>query len=85
MIEREALIHRANMRDAIATVHNDPREQALRVEREHGLNRHVQRVEAVLLEHDFEEFLAIAERVQWRFGQQQFAVLKQGKSVEDRD
>ena len=73
MRQREALIDRANVSDAIARVENDTGDQTLRVEGQDCLNGHMASSESIFLEHDLDELLAILERIHWRLGEQDFA------------
>jgi hypothetical protein len=74
--QREALEDGHGVRDAVARVDDDAGQQALRVERQHGLDGDVDRLEAVLLEHDLAEALAVLLRVHRRLGEQDLALAR---------
>lgn len=74
MGQRESLVDGADMRHTVPGIDHHSRNDSLRVQRQHCLNGNVRRIEAVLLEHHFDHFLGVLERIHRRFGEQHFGV-----------
>jgi len=70
VLRNEALVDGHDVSHAVASVAHDSSEQPLGVQREHGLDGDVGGGEVVGLEHVFDDFLAVGERVLGGLGEQ---------------
>lgn len=73
----EALVHRHGVADAVAGVKHDACRAAARVQRQHGLDGHVDGGHVEGLEEYLRGHVAVAARVEWRLGQQHGVLLAQ--------
>ena len=71
---RVALAHRDDVRHTVTRVEHNTVQQTLRIQHQHGLHRHVDTAEAVLLKHDLDHLLAVLERVHRRLRQKHLAL-----------
>eukprot|EP00672_Neobodo_designis_P019099 CAMPEP_0174827150 /NCGR_PEP_ID=MMETSP1114-20130205/523_1 /TAXON_ID=312471 /ORGANISM="Neobodo designis, Strain CCAP 1951/1" /LENGTH=412 /DNA_ID=CAMNT_0016060757 /DNA_START=234 /DNA_END=1472 /DNA_ORIENTATION=- len=78
---RVPLVHRDAVRHAVARVEHDARHAPRRVERQHGLDLHVDRLGAEGLEHDARHLLAVLLRVERRLGEQDLVLARLGAQL----
>jgi hypothetical protein len=74
--QREALVDRHNVRDAVARVENDTGGAPGRVEGQHRLDGHVERGSVERLEHDLRHFLPVGLGIERRLGEEDGVLLR---------
>mmetsp|Transcript_38152 Transcript_38152/g.117863 ORF Transcript_38152/g.117863 Transcript_38152/m.117863 type:complete len:409 (+) Transcript_38152:681-1907(+) len=78
---RVALVDRHGVRHAVTGVEHNTGRAARRVERQHGLDLHVDRLGAEGLEHDARHLLAVLLRVERRLGEQDLVLARLGAQL----
>jgi len=73
--QRKTFVDGHNVRDTITRVDDDTSQKTLGVQGQHGLNGDVDRLEAVLLEHDLSHLLAVLLRVHWSLSKHDLALV----------